>query len=98
MREELNYFDVRKMSVEYRANVMTTRAKSMFEKFKTKDIKEILYKLSCVDTINHPELDKINEYLLQLEGMKKPETERTNPNDLSNLKKLAGDNEKEMGS
>jgi hypothetical protein len=93
VEEELNYFDVRKMSIEYRANVMSRRARSMLEKFNTKDIKEILYKLSNVESMDHVELDRINEYLFQLEGLKEPENNLADPKDLANLKKLAGDNE-----
>ena len=90
MNEEPTYNDICKLSTSYRASVMKTRAKALFLKFGTGDLKDILSRLSRAELLDHAELDKINTYMFQLEGMEPPK-EHTDPEDLAKLKRLAGD-------
>lgn len=91
MNEEITYSGIRKLSISFRASVMKTRAKTLFLKFGTGDLKDILVRLSKADILDHPELDKINDYLFRLEGMAPPSKEQSCPEELAKLKRLAGD-------
>ena len=84
------YADLRKLSTAYRASVIKSRAKALFFKLGTGDLKDIIARLSDEKFLNHEELDKINAYLFQLEGVEPPK-EQTDPEELAKLKKLARD-------
>lgn len=91
MNEEPTYSSIRKLSVSYRSSVLRTRARTLFLKFGTGDLKYLVERLSDAGLLDHAELDKINEQLLRVEGMEPPTQQRSDPERLDKLKRLGGD-------